>query len=439
MRILIVDDEPKMGVLLESRLEEEGHFARSVLSGAAALREIPNGYDLLITDLKMPKMSGLDLLKKVRENHPDVAVILMTAYASVETAIDAMKLGAEDYIVKPFPSGEMVRLVEKVDAERRMRREVEFRRRGEVDKQRIVGESDAIKRVLDMIEKVARTDATVLILGESGSGKELAARAIAEKSNRSGGPFVAINCATLSQNLLESELFGHEKGAFTGAHRAKPGRFELADGGTLFLDEIGELPGGIQAKLLRALEDGEINRVGGVNPIEVDIRLIAATNRDLQTAMEEGRFREDLYYRLAVFPIRMPPLSERREDIPLLVDYYFNQNHFEAGIDEEALSRLKKASWRGNVRELFNVLERAIILSGGKRIRSGHLPQLKMCNAEPAPEPGEMTLEEMERRALINALKKCGGNKTEAADMLGISRRMVYSRMKKLGVGDEDF
>ncbi len=439
MRILIADDEPKMGLLLSSRLEEEGHFVRTVTDGTDALSELPNGYDLLITDLKMPDMSGVVLLEKAKTRHTGLRVILMTAYASVDTAISAMKAGAEDYIMKPFSMDEMVRLVEKVDKARKLTQEVSFRRGDEIGEVTIVGDSPCMKEVFEIIDKVATTDATVLILGESGTGKELAARQVHLKSNRANEPFIAINCASLSEHLLESELFGHEKGAFTGAHKAKPGRFELADGGTLFLDEIGELPGGIQAKLLRAIQHGIINRVGGVNPIKIDIRLIAATNRDLESEMKKGNFREDLYYRLAVFPIKMPSLTERREDIPKLVSYFLDKKGYAGSISEEALETLKEAPWRGNVRELFNVIERATILAAGGEIVRNYLPPLSDEQPSSAGiKVGKMTLENMERTAILAALRKTKGNKTKAAKILGITRRMVYSRMKKLGLTDED-
>jgi len=439
MRILIADDEPKMGFLLSSRLEDDGHFVKAVTGGKDALSELPNGYDLLITDLKMPDMNGVELLERARKYSPDLHVILMTAYASVDTAISAMKAGAEDYIVKPFPLDEMARLVDKVDSARKLSVEVNYRRHGEISDVAIIGNSPAMKQVFDVIDKVAGTDASVLILGESGTGKELVARSIHLKSRRADGPFIAVNCASLSENLLESELFGHEKGAFTGAYKAKPGRFELADGGTLFLDEIGELPGGIQAKLLRTLQDNVINRVGGVNPIKVDIRLLTATNRDLKAAMEKGIFREDLYFRLAVFPIQVPSLAERREDIPSLIKHFLEQRNYTGGVSEEAVALFKEAPWRGNVRELFNVVERATILASGSEIQARHLPPL---NQSPPNDSGinvgRMTLDDMERTAIIAALRKTRGNKTEAAGLLGITRRMIYSRMKKLGLSDED-
>jgi transcriptional regulator with GAF, ATPase, and Fis domain len=289
---------------------------------------------------------------------------------------------------------------------------------------------------MDMVDKVARSEATVLILGETGTGKELVARAIHGRSPRANGPFIPINCASLSESLLESELFGHEKGAFTGAHRAKPGRFELADGGTLFLDEIGEIPLGIQAKLLRALQDSIIYRVGGINPIKVDIRLLAATNRDLQRAMDDGDFRKDLFYRIAVFPIEIPPLSERREDVPALARYFLRKAGYSAGISKKAIDVLSVARWRGNIRELFNVLERATILAAGKIIEPKHFPPLEDISRGTVDRPE--TLEDMERAALIDAIRKCGGNKTKAAKKLGITRRMVYSRMKKLDISEDD-
>ena len=432
MRILIADDEPKIGFLLASRLEGEGHFAKAVTSGNDALSELANGYELLITDLKMLDMDGIELMRRAREMLPELPVILMTAYASVDTAVSAMKAGAEDYIVKPFSLDEVVLLVARVELSHRMREELRFRRGGTSGKTVIVGDSPAMRSVMDMVDKVASSNATVLILGETGTGKELIATAIHERSPRSLGPFIAINCASLSEPLLESELFGHEKGAFTGAHRAKPGRFELADGGTLFLDEIGEIPFGVQAKLLRALQDGVIYRVGGINPIKVDVRLLAATNRDLKKAMDDGAFREDLYYRIAVFPIDVP----RRDDIPALARHFLHRLGYSGGISDSAIALLRNARWRGNVRELFNVLERATILASGKEIGPSHFPPLE--TPLPAGSSGATTLDDMERAAFIDALRKAGGNKTEAAKILGITRRMVYSRMKKLGLSDSD-
>jgi len=439
MRILIADDEPRFGYLLASQLEEEGHFVKTVTNGEDALDELSNSYDLLITDLKMPGMNGLELLEKVQKIYSGLPVVFMTAYASVKTAVSAMKFGAIDYLKKPFKLEEMVTLVKRIESNSRMKNEIDFRRNEQNERINIIGKSQAIKKVLDMANKVANTDTTVLILGESGTGKELIAKLIHSNSKRKNHPFIAINCASLPENLLESELFGYEKGAFTGAEKRKPGRFFLADGGTLFLDEIGELPAGTQAKLLRALQEKVINPIGSVNPVKIDIRLIAATNRDLEQAIEKGEFREDLYYRLAVFPIFMPALEQRKQDIPLLIDYFLDSINYSGSISSEAVEQLSSCRWKGNIRELFNVLERATILAEGNQITSDNLPYRKPTenNLKKALD-SDMSLEEIERSALLIALKKCNGNKTEAAKKLGITRRMVYSRMKAYNISNEE-
>ncbi|MCK5832741.1 sigma-54-dependent Fis family transcriptional regulator [bacterium] len=435
MRILIADDEPKMGLLLASRLEDDGHFVRPVTSGKEALNELPNGYELLITDLRMLDMDGIELTKKAKKRFNNLPVILMTAYAGVDTAVSAMKAGAEDYIVKPFALDEMAALVKRIDESRRLKEELDYRRTSDSSINFVVGKSAIMRSVMEEVKKVSITDTSVLILGATGTGKELIAKMIHSSSSRGGGPFIPINCASLSEQLLESELFGHEKGSFTGAYKAKPGKFELADRGTLFLDELGELPLSIQAKLLRALEEKVIYRLGGVNPIKVDIRLVAATNRDIETEIMEGNFREDLYYRIAVFPIRLPTLEERKEDIYELVAHFLSSISYTAGISREALERLEKSCWRGNIRELFNVLERAAILAAGENIKIAHLPSNEHGFGKKSK--GHKTLEEMEREALIDALRKSNGNKTSAAKILGITRRMVYSRMNKLGISED--
>ncbi len=432
MRIIIADDEPRMGLLLSNRLEDDGHFVKAATSGKEALAELENGYELLITDLRMPDMDGVELTKRAKKLYQDLPVILMTAYAGIDTAVAAMKAGAEDYIVKPFSLDEMALLVTKIDESRRLRAEVGFRRTGDLSDELIAGVSEAMRRTMALISKAAGNDSTVLLLGDTGTGKELAARAIHSASKRSKGPFIPVNCASLSEQLLESELFGHEKGAFTGAHKSKPGRFELAHGGTLFLDEIGELSQGIQAKLLRAIQDRMIYRLGGINPIKVDIRLIAASNRDLESAAKSGDFRDDLFFRIAVFPIKMPSLEERVEDIPALVEYFLKKTSYSAGIAKSALERLVDSKWRGNIRELFNVLERAEILAEGEMIEAKHLS----CNLDIPPSP--RTLDQIEREALLEAIRKSDGNKSKAAKLLGITRRMIYSRMKTLGLSEEE-
>ncbi len=436
MRVLIVDDEKKLGILFSKALVGAGHEAEYVVSAEKALEILPKGFDLVITDLRMPGMDGLELLKRIKVDYPDTVVVVMTAHGTVESAVEAMKAGAYDYLTKPFPTDEMLLLVERIAGERHLRDEVEYRRR--VERERfgeLVGRSEAMRHVFELVEKVAPSDATVLILGETGTGKELVARAIHERSGRSKKAFVAINCAAITETLLESELFGYERGAFTGADRRKPGMFELADGGTLFLDEIAEMPPALQSKLLRVLQEKVVYHLGGTNPIPVDVRIIAATNKDLKKLVDEGKFREDLYYRLAVFPIKLPPLRERREDIPLLIENYFRKRGVVAKVSDEAMEMLMDYDYPGNVRELENILERALILAGMKTITPEHLPDLEVSRVEESvPEPGETTLEELEKKMLLAALEKAGGNKSKAARMLGITRRMIYTRLKKYGI-----
>jgi DNA-binding NtrC family response regulator len=437
MKILVVDDEVRMAKVVGGALREAGHFVKTTESANEALETLQGeDFDLLITDLRMPNIDGLVLLKRAKEIIPEISVVIMTAYASVDTAIEALRNGAEDYLIKPFSIDELLIRISRLEEKKRLKFELDLRRSAERGRfGQIVGKSKPIREVLELIDKVAATDATVLIYGPSGSGKELVARAIHEKSKRRDEPFVPINCAAITETLLESELFGYEKGAFTGATKSKPGRFELAHGGTLFLDEIGELPLSVQVKLLRVIQEREIYRVGGIQPIKVDVRIIAATNRDLKKAMAEGRFREDLYFRIAVFPIRVPPLSEHKEDIPELVEAFLARYNMSlADVDKDVIDTLMEYDWPGNVRELENLIERAIILSGGKRITLDHIPLVPAGETRDEDDSPTGTLMALERELLVKTLEQFKGNKTKAAKALGITRRMLYTRLKKFGL-----
>ena len=439
-RILVGDDEVTMGILVASTLEDEGYDVTRTDAGEKAVSLLSKqNFDVVVTDLKMPSVGGLAVLQEARKKNPEVIVILMTAHASVETAVEAMKAGAADYLTKPFSLDELTLLVKRQLESRRLVARVEAL---EDDLARyvareMIGESAAIRDVVRMIGKVARTDASVLITGESGTGKELVARAVHAAGRRNQGPFVAINCAALPEALLESELFGHEKGAFTGAVQRKRGRFEVADGGSIFLDEVGDIAPAIQAKLLRALEEHSFPRVGGTVPISIDVRMIAATNRDLLADMKEGRFREDLFFRLNVFPIHVPPLRERGDDILLLADHILARLQPRIHLTEAARLALRRYGWPGNVRELRNVLERAVILADDARIDVEHL-HLLPWEGDEAEEPittGE-GIAAVEKQMILKAIEDAGGNKTEAARLLRITRRMLYSRMKKHGIRD---
>ena len=437
-KILVVEDEPKMAFLLEAELNDAGHRATSVTDGREAVRRVEREhFDIVITDLRMEGMDGIEVLERVKGLDPQTEVVLITAYATAQTAVEAMKKGAYDYIIKPFDIEELKLLIKKIEEKQGLLYEnallqEKARREGLL----VGGRSPAMRKVLELIDKVAPTDATVLVLGESGTGKELVARRIHHTSPRRDKPLVAVHCATFPENLLESELFGYERGAFTGANRRKVGHFEYADGGTIFLDEVGELPASVQAKLLRFLQERQFTRLGGVEPVRVDVRVIAATNRDLEREVREGRFREDLFYRLNVFPIELPPLRERREDIPLLVEHFLRQrNRPPDVISPEAMEALLAYDWPGNVRELENVIERALILAGEGRITPDLLPfgRPKAGAKVELPDEG-VNLEEVERELITQALEKAGWNKAKAAKLLGITRRRLYSRMEALGI-----
>jgi len=439
-RILLVDDERKLGVVLAGELGDAGHQVLTAQDGRAALEVLKEQpFDVVVSDIRMEPVDGLHLLAEVKRIAPDTDVIMMTAYASTDTAVTALRHGAADYLIKPFPAEELVHVVERVLERQRLALENrQLKRELAPPAGELIAASPQMQQIARVVARVAQTDATVLISGASGTGKEVVARAIHVGSRRADGPFVAVNCAALPEGLLESELFGHERGAFTGADRRKLGRFEIADGGTLFLDEIGEIGTSVQTKLLRALETKSFDRVGGTVSITSDVRILAATNRDLEAAVATGAFREDLYYRLNVFPIALPSLKERPEDVEALARHFISTTGF--SLSDEAVAALRQYEWPGNARELRNVLERATILCDGDVILPEHL-LLRPARSQPtagAPGAGgigdDLNLERNERRLIEEALRRAEGNKTEAARFLGISRRALYSRAESLGM-----
>jgi DNA-binding NtrC family response regulator len=429
MRIIIADDETRFARLLARILAAEGRDdVETAASGPEALDPVRSKpCDVLVADLRMPGMTGLELLSQVRRISPGTDCILMTAFADVATAREALKGGAVDYLVKPFDNTELTSLVDQI-----------AERRSVLQGPRpdtfvgMVGRSAGMRAVFETMERTAGADATVLILGETGTGKELVARGIHALGPRHRGPFVDVNCAAIPETLIESELFGHEPGAFTGAAGRKAGRLELAGKGTVFLDEIGSMPLGLQPKLLRFLQERTVYRVGGTEAVSIDARVLAATNSDLEAEMRAGRFREDLYYRLAVVTIRLPPLSERAEDTPLLVRHFLRRKgRPEGSITDEAMDLLVRHDWPGNVRELENVVEQAILRAGGDAVDAGHLPDPL---GRPERRRGGLDLGSNEKDLIEAALRRAGGNKTRAASLLGITRRKLYSRMKILGM-----
>jgi len=447
-KILIIDDEEHLCWALEKGLRQEGYQVISSTRGKEGLELIQNETpSLVILDLKMPEMDGLEVLVKAKDLSPKLPIIMITAHGSIDTAIEAMKLGAIDYISKPFDLDELKILVKKALMVSRLREEVVFLR-SELTKKhgRILGNSAAIQEVNTLVERVADSNATVLITGESGTGKEVTALSIHNLSYRREKSYVPINCAALPESLLESELFGHEKGAFTGAVVRKLGRFELADKGTLFLDEVTEMPLSMQVKLLRVLQERQFERVGGTESIKVDVRVIAATNRDPMECVKRGTFREDLYYRLNVLPIHIPPLRQRSEDISLLTMHFlqkFNPNH-EQMISPEAMVLLMNYDWPGNIRELQNVIERSVILSQGNEIKVQHLPKeiQKVENRKSQSDQGlilnfpdkGISFDEVERELILKALDKSKGNQTKAAQLLGLTRSALLYRAQKYQV-----
>ncbi|MFZ0276818.1 MAG: sigma-54 dependent transcriptional regulator [Candidatus Sulfotelmatobacter sp.] len=449
--VLIVEDEAKMRRLLELNLGEDGFTTLSAgdaESGLKLLRE--NTVDLVVTDLKLPGMNGLEFLQAIKRQNAALPVVVMTAFGTVETAVEAMKAGASDYVLKPFSLSEMRMVIHKELDVRNLREENRSLREAlgkRYAHPNVVARSVKMQEVLATVERVAPTNSTVLLGGESGVGKDLIARAIHEKSRRASGPFIKINSTAIPENLLESELFGYEKGAFTGANASKPGKFELADKGTLFLDEIGDVPPAIQVKLLRVLQEREFERLGGTRTVKVDVRLIAATNRDLREALEQGTFREDLYYRLNVVPIDIAPLRQRKEDIPDLVNLFISRFAGDSGkqvksISPEAMQILVNYHWPGNVRELQNIIERACALAKGAVIEPGdiHLDvrPAKTANGATGFLPEGMTLEHWEDEMIREALRRANGNKSQAARLLGLSRNALRYRLSKIGIADEE-
>jgi len=447
--ILIVEDEAKMRRLLELNLGEDGFTTFSAGDAEAGLKLLgENHIDLVVTDLKLPGMDGLEFLQTIKRQNAALPVVVMTAFGSVETAVDAMKAGAADYVLKPFSLTEMRLVIHKELDVRNLREENRSLREAlgkRFSHPNVVARSPKMQEVLATVERVAPTNATVLLGGESGVGKDLIARAIHEKSRRASGPFLKINSTAIPENLLESELFGFEKGAFTGAIASKPGKFELADKGTLFLDEIGDVPPATQVKLLRVLQEREFERLGGTKTVKVDVRLIAATNRDLRQALEQGTFREDLYYRLNVVPIDIAPLRERKEDIPDLVNLFVSRcgesGKVMEGITPQAMQMLVNYHWPGNVRELQNIIERACALSKGALLEAEDIHidvrPSKPGNGAPGFLPEGMTLEQWEDEMVQEALRRANGNKSQAARLLGLSRNALRYRLSKIGIADE--
>jgi two-component system response regulator AtoC len=454
-RILIIDDEESFRHMLSVILKREGYEVDAAPDGQEGLQKMTlNTYDQVLCDIRMPRMDGLEFLREVQKAGMDATLIMMSAYGTVDTAIEAMKSGAYDYISKPFKPDEIILTLKKAEERERLRRENERLRRevrSQYSFENIVSKNEKMQKLFDVIRKVAPYKSTILIIGESGTGKELVARALHYQSDRSQRAFIPVNCGAIPENLLESELFGHVKGAFTDAIRTKKGLFEEADGGTLFLDEIGELPLQLQVKLLRVLQEGEIRRVGEAKPIQVDVRIVAATVKDLIREVKEGRFREDLFYRLNVFPIHLPPLRERREDIPLLASHFvkkYNQalGKAVASIHPKAVETLLNYRWFGNVRELENTIERAIVLADGSEIDKENLPAEIQEFEEGVPSPPveeeECSIKKASKSLEINliqkALKRTRGNHTHAAKLLEISHRALLYKIKEYGIREKD-
>lgn len=440
-RILIIDDEDVVRESLAEWFEAEGYEVKVSACGKEALAMVAETeFDLALLDIKMPGMDGMEVQQRLREADPELTVIIMTGYATVETAVQALKRGAYDYITKPVDPDELTHLVAKALEHRQTKREVTRLReslREIFPRTDLIGRSPAMKRVLEFVEMVAPTDATVLITGESGTGKEVVARAIHTSGRRRHMPMVAIHCGALTDTLLESELFGHERGAFTGAQYRKKGKFEIADGGTVFLDEIGDISLRMQTDLLRVLQEKEIVRVGGTQSLKVDFRCIAATNKDLMALVKAGTFRPDLYYRLNVLSIELPPLRDRREDIPLLVDHFIRKiceatNRSEIPrVSAEAMEMLIRYDWPGNVRELENAVERALVVGRGPELKPS---DFSFQLAAAASTAGARTLEEVERAHIERIWKECEGNHSKAARVLDIDRTTLYNKLKRYGL-----
>jgi DNA-binding NtrC family response regulator len=452
-RILIVEDDEGLRLITNIQLVREGYEVASVATAEEATSLLDQAsYQLVIADLNLPGISGLELLKAIRLDHPETTVIVMTAYATVQTAVDAMKSGAYDYVTKPINAYDLKMLVKRSLDHQKLQQEVQALR-STLDRKlgfdEIVGASGVLLETLDVAARVAGTDATVLILGETGTGKELVARAIHSRSSRRSRPFVTINCGAIPGELLESELFGYVKGAFTGAIAHKKGKIEAADGGTVFLDEIGEMPLEHQAHILRLIQERELEKIGASTPTKVDVRIIAATHRNLASMVKEAAFREDLYYRLLVVPIRVPPLRERPGDVEKLAQHFFvkfraKHSRLDLTMRLEVLRYLCEYSWPGNVRELENAIERMVLLARGNEIAMSDLPDFLVPSSKAADvpaivlqEPGMVSLQEFEKQVILQALRQCGGNQTITARLLGISRRTLAYRLEKYGIQGE--
>jgi DNA-binding NtrC family response regulator len=439
-KILIVDDELIMRESLAGWLERDGHMVQTAPSGEDALEQLKKShFNILLVDIKMEGISGLEVLRKVKESDPDVAVVMITAYGSIPTAIEAMKNGAYDYMLKPFDPNELGVLIEKIMHHQDQAREMQFLRAEAKERTRfesMIGQSKAMQEIFNLICDVAPMESTVLITGETGTGKGLAAKAIHTNSPRCNGPFVTVNCGAIPEHLMESELFGHQKGAFTDAKETKKGRLELAHGGTLFLDEVGEIGMRMQIDLLRVLEDRVFYRVGGTQPMEADFRVIAATNRNLEKAIKDGSFREDLFYRLNVISLKMPSLKRRKEDIPLLADHFLRRFVQETNknidkISREAMDELMLYDWPGNVRELENAIERAVVVGKDRQVLPEHLPIF--CH-EPSFGPKNNSLKEVEKIHIRQILTDNDWNIARSAKILGIDRTTLYSKIKRHGI-----
>ncbi|XXF75156.1 sigma-54 dependent transcriptional regulator [Myxococcaceae bacterium GXIMD 01537] len=447
-RILVVDDEDNARKAIVTILGEEGYEVAEAANGADALARLSDfSPAVVLTDVRMPQLDGLSLLKRAREQGSDATFVMMTAFASVEAAVEAMRAGAENYLVKPLDADAVLVILGKALEKRSLRREAESLRdqvRERVRFHNIIGESPRLQGVFDVVRRAAATRATVLILGESGTGKELIAQALHQESGRRDKPFVRVHCAALSESLLESELFGHEKGAFTGAVTRKEGRFELADGGTLFLDEIGEISSSVQVKLLRVLQQREFERVGGTQTLKVDVRIVAATHRDLTAEVKAGRFREDLYYRLNVVSVTLPSLRDRKSDVPALVSHFLEKYSDAYGKDVHGLApgtlqALLAHDWPGNIRELENAIERAVVLAEGAELTTDDLPPVlrgprPLGSTSNTLIPGA-TLATIEREAILRTLEMVQGSTTRAAEILGISVRKIQYRLKEYSSG----
>jgi two-component system NtrC family response regulator len=452
-RILLVDDDESLRRVMQMQLEEAGHAVQTAGDGASALEWLGReSFALVLTDLMMPGMSGLDLLRQVKRDYPETVVVMVTAFGTIQGAVEAMRAGAYDYLTKPIDYDELGLLVARALEHRNLVEEVRALRASLDQKygfESIIGRSDALLFVLDMAARAARVDSTVLIQGETGTGKELLARAIHFNSERRGKPFITINCGAIPKDLMESELFGHTKGSFTGAVAHKTGKVEAADGGTLFLDEVGELPLELQVKLLRLIQEGEVEKVGATSPAKVDVRILAATHRNLLAMIEDGAFREDLYYRLSVIPLELPSLRQRESDIPELVAHFFQKAKTRLGRPElvlptSLLGYFQRYNWPGNIRELENIVERLVVLTRGNEIGFDDLPDY-LRKARPAAEaynldlqPGGISLDAVERDLIQRALEKFHWNQSRAARYLDISRKTLIYRMEKHGIRREE-